>query len=125
VDAALAEAVESFRAVGDLRCLTRAYLALADRRGPSERLALLERALGVASTARDGGQQVDALTRLVAACWSSGARRRATVLLGRLVGLVGLDRARALCPVEMLPELELWAEEPTARSPGGAGAVGS
>ncbi|MBB2923033.1 LuxR C-terminal-related transcriptional regulator [Cellulomonas cellasea] len=111
-DVALDEAVASFRAVGDLRCLTRAYLALAARRGPSGAAPLLERALGVATTARDHGQQLDALTRLVDACWTSGARRRAVVLLARLVGLVGIERARELCPGGLLPELDGWAEDP-------------
>jgi hypothetical protein len=108
VEADLAEAVDAFRSVGDLRCLARSYLLLAGRRAPAEQVPLYERALEVADAAHDPLNQERALEGLVRAHWASGARHDAAVALGRLVTLVGYGPATSRCPDEMVPQLADW-----------------
>lgn len=107
-DPALDEAIEEFRTVGDLRCLTRGLLLQASRRPVAERVPLLRQAHDVAVRARDEAHQVLTTERLVQALWESGAHRLAVVELGALVHLVGEDAARSRCPRAMLRELEHW-----------------
>jgi hypothetical protein len=103
---ALPEAVSTFRAVGDLRCLARGYLLLAERRPPQERAALYEQALDAARSAHDQVHQENALEGLVRAHWESGARLRAASALGQLANLVGMVPAARRCPDEMVRQLD-------------------
>ena len=105
-DPDLEGAVETFRAVGDLRCLARSQLLMAADAGPTEQVGFLEAALDVARKAHDLEHQCVALEQLVGSHWASGDRRAAAVALGALVNLVGHDRATARCPVAMLDDLD-------------------
>jgi hypothetical protein len=105
VERDLSDAVEVFRAVGDLRCLTRGYLQLAQAR-PADRTALLRQALEVARGARDTGRQAAALERLVATHWAAGEPTPAGHALGELITLVGEEVATARCPADMITGLD-------------------
>jgi hypothetical protein len=107
-DDTLLEAVDTFRAIGDLRCLTRCYLLLAARRPSGEQIPLLEHALATATDARDDGRRATALERLIAAHWELGAHRDAASALGALVNLIGIDAATNRCPFEMRNQLDRW-----------------
>jgi tetratricopeptide (TPR) repeat protein len=107
-DGDLAGAVETFRAIGDLRCLARGHLLLAGGRPPEEQVALFEQALEVATAAADRLHQEQALEGLVRSHWQSGAHQQAATALGRLVGLVGYERATARCPEELVAQLDRW-----------------
>ncbi len=109
VDADLAEAIEVFRAVGDLRCLTRGYLRLAGRSPVREQPPLLEQALDVARRAHDLDHQARALELLIRAHWEAGARDRAAATLGALMVVVGDEPAIGRCPEAMVAELDRWA----------------
>ena len=82
-EADLNQVVEVFRAVGDLRCLARSYLCLADGRSPADRATLLEKALEVATRARDVDHQATALEQLVSAYWEPVRTRRRRPASGR------------------------------------------
>jgi hypothetical protein len=75
----LDEALRMFRTTGDLRCLARCYLRLAELRPARERVGLLEQALGIARTHHDVTHQAIAMERLIAALWESGAHRMAVM----------------------------------------------
>jgi predicted ATPase/DNA-binding CsgD family transcriptional regulator len=105
----LAAAVDTFRAVGDLRCLSRSYLLLAEQCPPGERAAIYEQAFDVASAARDQLHQERALDGLIRSYWSAGERHRAATALGRLVALVGREAALRRCPEAMLGHLDEWS----------------
>jgi tetratricopeptide (TPR) repeat protein len=107
-DDTLLEAVDTFRAIGDLRCLTRCYLLLAARRPHDEQISLLEHALATATDANDDGRKAIALERLISARWESGAHRDAAHTLGALVNLVGSDVATNRCPIQMRDQLDRW-----------------
>jgi hypothetical protein len=107
-DGTLTAAARVFRAVGDLRCLTRCHLMLAEALPPAAAVAELESALLVAGTARDAAHQEAALAGLVRGHWAAGAPRQAAVALGRLAALVGADRANAACPGDMRDQLAGW-----------------
>jgi predicted ATPase len=104
----LDEAVGTFRAVGDLRCLARSHLLLAGAKPPAEQAPVFEQALEVATAAGDTLHQERALAGLVRSHWDSGAHRRAATAFGALVGLVGSERACELSPVELLAQLDRW-----------------
>ena len=108
VDADLFEAVDTFRTVGDLRCLARGYLRLAARRTSPDEIALLGLALDVARRANDVANQATALEQLVRAHWESGAERDAATTFGELVGLVGPEAATARCPQGLVDQLDHW-----------------
>jgi hypothetical protein len=108
VDAELFDAVDTFRAVGDLRCLTRSYLHLAAHRPVAEQAPPLQQALDVARRAHDIANQATALERLVAAQWESGAHREAALALGALANLVGYEPAVRRCPQAMVGQLDQW-----------------
>jgi predicted ATPase len=107
-DALLLDAIDAFRAGGDLRCLTRSYLVLAGRPSRSDGIALLEAALAVATEANDQPNQVTVLARLIAACWDSGGERQAARALGALITLLGRDDAVGRCPPAMVDALPRW-----------------
>ncbi len=107
-DRDLAQAVDTFRAVGDLRCLTRSYLLLARHRSASEQVPLLRQALDVATSARDVANQSIALESLIRAQWESGAHHAAAVALGTLINLIGYGAATSRCPDDMRQELDHW-----------------
>jgi predicted ATPase/DNA-binding CsgD family transcriptional regulator len=108
VDAALFDAVRTFREVGDLRCLTRSYLQLAGRRPAAEQPALLEQALDVATRAHDVGHRSATLERLVHAYWESGQQHEAARTLGALSNLIGYGPATSGAPEAMAAELDRW-----------------
>lgn len=101
-DADVEEATQAFRALGDLRCLTRGHLLLAKRAPAPNRVAHLETALAVAEQARDDAHRADALQELVVAHWESGNVREAAVALGRLTVLVGDDEVALRLPDRIL-----------------------
>jgi hypothetical protein len=102
----LTEALETFRAVGDLRCLTRGYLLLA--RDHTDPAPLLRQALDIARKANDVANQTIALERLVDAHWVAVEHRRAGIALGELVALVGRDAAVGRCPADLADDLRPW-----------------
>ena len=104
----LEEALRAFRTFGDLRCLARCYLRLADLRPHRERVALLEQALGVARTHHDVTHQTIAMERLIDALWESGAHRMAVITLGGLSSLIGYEPALRRCPPGMVADLDQW-----------------
>jgi predicted ATPase/DNA-binding CsgD family transcriptional regulator len=112
--AELDELTETFRRLGDARCLTRCLLMAADRAMPGDgaagavdtgvesaaaALGPLEEALHVADVAGDRHHQSAALERLVAAYWAVGDRMRARTALGRLETIAGPDAAAAAAAV--------------------------
>jgi predicted ATPase/DNA-binding CsgD family transcriptional regulator len=103
-----AAALPTFRAVGDLRCVVRCCLRLADDRPPGEAVALLEQALATAAAAGDRPRRIEVLTRLVRAHWARGATRDAAVAVGALAGLVGTAAAERACPPDLAGELDRW-----------------
>jgi hypothetical protein len=107
-EADLDEALRAFRTTGDLRCLARCYLRLADLRPARDRVALLEQALGIARTHHDVTHQTIAMERLIGALWESGARRMAVMTLGGLSSLIGYELALRRCPPGMVPDLDQW-----------------
>ncbi len=121
IDEDLAHAVDTFRVVGDLRCLTRGYLRQALLRpSAADQVPHLERALEVARRAGDSGHQATALEHLVRAHWETGDRREAAIAFGSLVNLVGRAAALERCPDAMAGELDRWdtaVAEGRARGP--------
>ena len=107
-EADLREAVDVFRSVGDLRCLARSYLRLADERPAAVSLPLLEQALSTATRAHDREHQAVALERLAGTAWEAGAAHEAAAAYGGLAQLVGDDEAAARCPGELVAALDAW-----------------
>jgi hypothetical protein len=105
----LAEALETFRAVGDLRCLTRGYVLLAGWRSPTEALGLLEHALDFAVRAHDAARQATVLERLVQLHWERGEHRQAAVRMGSLTALVGPEEAARRSPLDLARHTEDWS----------------
>ncbi|WP_308799029.1 ATP-binding protein [Agromyces silvae] len=91
--AKLGELTETFRRLGDARCLTRCLLMAADRAAPADALPPLEEALHLADTTGDEHYQIAALERLVGAYWTAGDRMRVRTALGRLELLAGPETA--------------------------------
>ena len=108
-DADLHEALETFQAVGDLRCLTRGHLLLARSRPPSEAVGLLEQALDFAVRAHDEGGQATVLERLVGLHWDRGEQRQAAVRFGGLTALLGPEAAARRCPPDLVRQAEDWS----------------
>lgn len=104
----LQDALQTFHSVGDLRCLTRGYLILAEHAPASARVSLLERALHFAQQAHDVSNQAVSLERLILALWTAGDRRSAAVTFGGLVSLIGYDAAAARCPAPLRQRLDEW-----------------
>jgi predicted ATPase/DNA-binding CsgD family transcriptional regulator len=114
------EASEVFRAVGDLRCLTRCYLLMGERTSPRRRVPVVLQALDVANRAHDTENQSTALERLVHAQWEAGDQEQAAVALGALSSIVGSESAQSRAPLDLLPELDRWegaVAEGLARGP--------
>ena len=111
VEGDLREVVEVFASVGDLRCLVRSHLRLADEQPAAVAAELLEQALAVAGRARDPVYQRVALERLVATRWRAGAVGEAATAYGALAGLVGDDAARSASPEELVAALDEWPVE--------------
>jgi len=105
---ALLEVVDVFRAVGDLRCVTRSYLLLGARVPLEQRPAVLEHALEVATTAHDHANRATALQRLVEAHWEAGDVGQAATTWGVLAGVIGDDAALERCPGAMAAALPEW-----------------
>jgi predicted ATPase/DNA-binding CsgD family transcriptional regulator len=108
--AELGELTETFRRLGDARCLTRCLLMAADRAlmtadraTPAEALAPLEEALHISDMAGDEHHQVATLERLAGAYWAAGDRMRARTALGRLESIAGADAAAAVSVVLAAP----------------------
>jgi hypothetical protein len=101
-------AIDAFRAVGDLRCLTRCYLLQARQLAPEDQPVVLDRALEVATRANDAAHQATALEQLIAAHWAAGDPHTAAVHLGRLMPLVGEAEATSRCPDGLREHLDEW-----------------
>jgi predicted ATPase len=108
-EADLDDAIASFRAVGDLRCLTRGYLRLADGQPTAERVAYLDQALDFARRAHDIGNQTTTLERLIGTHWAAGDAQKAGSALGELIGLIGDVDATSRCPADMVADLHRWS----------------
>jgi hypothetical protein len=100
--------LRAFRTTGDLRCLARCYLRLAELRPTSERVALLEQALGIARIHHDVTHQTIAMERLIDELWESGAHRMAVMTFGGLSNLIGYEPALRRCPPELVADLDQW-----------------
>jgi predicted ATPase/DNA-binding CsgD family transcriptional regulator len=95
----LPRAVEIFEAVGDLRCLARCHLHLAQL--GHDLLGNLERAYDVATAARDAPRRAHVLERLVQVHVDAGRHREAALALGTLT-IIGEERALAAIPAGFL-----------------------
>lgn len=104
----LADGMATFRAVGDLRCLTRSLLLLAEHSPHPGRVPLLVEAHEVAARAYNTAHQATALSGLVGAHWSAGETREAAIRFGMLSALVGPEKAAALAPAGMVEDLADW-----------------
>jgi hypothetical protein len=98
----LDELVRTFRNLGDLRCVTRALLLVADRSVGDDLLSALSAALGVAIDAGDRGRQAIVFARLAAARWERNDRPGTLAALDGLVATAGAEAALAACPQELL-----------------------
>ena len=107
----LREAVDRLVAIGDLRCLVRCYLRLADLEPPAGRVELLQRAADIAASAHDLDHRVTALERLVGALAVVADPARAAVAFGEFAAVAGDIEARRRCPASLLPEIEARPEE--------------
>ncbi len=118
-DAGLGEALDVFRVVGDLRCLTRGHvLRAAWASTADEREGELAAALASARAAHDLAHQATVLEALVRARWEADRPGPAAEAYGSLVALVGADDAAARCPAaltERLPALQGRVAEGVAR----------
>lgn len=101
-------ALSTFRTVGDLRCVVRSYLRLADDRAPDTAVALLDRALETAVVMGDRPRRIEVLNRLVGLHWVHGATRDAAVWPGVLAGLEGDGAAERVCPPGLAAVLDSW-----------------
>ncbi|PXY27926.1 ATP-binding protein [Prauserella muralis] len=104
----LATAAAVFESLGDLRCLARASLSLAALHTGRQRLAELDRALGVAQRLHDTQLETQARATLVDALWEDGDHRRAAVEFGYLAERAGVPRAEELCPRPVVTGLAAW-----------------
>ncbi|MDR5699675.1 ATP-binding protein [Agromyces aerolatus] len=112
--AELGELTETFRRLGDARCLTRCLFIAADRAAPADALPRLEEALHLADMAGDEHHQIAALERLVGAYWAAGDRMRVRTALGRLELLAGPETASTAATAVGAP-VELATPESTPR----------
>jgi hypothetical protein len=103
------QAVEAFTAVGDLRCLARCHLHLADHavRHGSDPVPELELAYEVATRAHDDARRARSLELLVGEHWRTRRPDQAAVALGMLAGVVGQEQALMTCP-ELASDLTSW-----------------
>ncbi|MET1019164.1 MAG: hypothetical protein ABWX62_04190, partial [Microterricola sp.] len=111
------ELLDTFRHVGDLRCVTRTLVIMADAAAPSRQAELLAEALAVAETAGDQARQEALLERLAGARWAAGSRMDAVSALDRLAVLAGPEAAVAAAPAELRAEL-LVGSDRSRRSAG-------
>jgi hypothetical protein len=96
--------VETFRRLGDLRCVTRSLILQARRARPGLRVGILEEALSVAEGARDRGHQTAILIALAEARWADGDRLATLAALDRLAAIAGPDAASAACPPDLVED---------------------
>ncbi len=98
----LTDLIDTFRQLGDLRCVNRGLLLRAARtRVPEARVHALEEALGIATAANDTARQVTTLTRMVAAYRDAGDEAAALRSLQALAERAGVEVATAACPPEL------------------------
>ncbi len=97
----LDELVKTFRNLGDLRCLNRSLLIVADRADDGDLIPTLNEALNVAVDAADRGRQALVLTRLAAARWDHDDRPGTLAALDLLAAAAGMDAAFEACPREL------------------------
>jgi predicted ATPase/DNA-binding CsgD family transcriptional regulator len=98
----LTELIDTFRQLGDLRCVNRGLLLRAARaRVPEARVHALEEALAVATAAGDSARQVTTLKRMVSAYLEMGDETSALLTLRTLAERAGTDVAAAACPPEL------------------------
>ena len=98
----LEELVDTFRRLGDLRCLNRALLLSADAAPDIRaRISRLAGALEIAVTSGDHGREADTLRSLAHAHHDAGDSAAALGVLDRLASLTSPDAASAACPEEL------------------------
>ena len=108
-EADLAEALETFRAVGDLRCLTRGHLLLPGGGRRPRRSACSSKRSTSPRRAHDEGHQTTVLERLVALHWDRGEHHQAAVRLGSLTALVGPEEAAQHSPPDLARRAGDWS----------------
>jgi DNA-binding CsgD family transcriptional regulator len=94
--------MDVFQTVGDLRCLTRAYVQLADL--GLARSGSLGRALSTSLAAKDRKRQAAVGLRLVDDLWQSGRQRDAALVVGALRNAIGSGAVEEI-PTELRSEL--------------------
>jgi predicted ATPase len=98
----LGDLVETFRQLGDLRCVNRALVLYADGQDSDlEQRRLLGEALTIAEAAGDNGRQSATLGALVRAHHRAGDTVAVLGTLEQIQRLAGPDAADAACPDEM------------------------
>lgn len=103
----LAAARDVFAELGDLRCLARAHLALAQHSTPEDSLPLLRTAVELSAHASAPGVHETAVTALVRVAWEAGRTREATLALGQLITLIGRQQALAACPEGLRDQIDI------------------
>ncbi|MGZ4591173.1 MAG: LuxR C-terminal-related transcriptional regulator [Actinomycetes bacterium] len=102
----LAAARDEFANVGDLRCLARTHLALAQLATPERAVPLLRTAVGLAAYASATSIKETALTALVHCAWEAGQTREAALALGELMSNLGREDALATCPSGLRSQID-------------------
>lgn len=100
----LGELLDTFRHVGDLRCIHRVLMLSAGRiTDPRARAGALREAATISATAGDRARQVVAVRALVTAQHDAGDHPATLAALDTLVDLAGHAAAMAACPPGLLP----------------------
>jgi hypothetical protein len=103
----LAVARDVFAELGDLRCLARTHLALAEHSTPKDALSLLRTAIQLSTHASAPGVHETAVTALVRVAWEDGLTREAALALGELITLIGRQQALAACPESLRDQFDI------------------
>ncbi len=103
----LAAARDVFAELGDLRCLARAHLALAQHSAPEDSLSLLRTAVELSAHAVAPGVHESAVIELVRLAWEDGRTREAALALGELMTLIPREQALAACPESLRDQIDI------------------
>ncbi|NYE19718.1 LuxR C-terminal-related transcriptional regulator [Microbacterium immunditiarum] len=121
-DIDLVDLVDTFRHLGDLRCVSRGLLLRARREPAADsRIALLRGAVDIATAANDHARHAAALARLAGAHHDAGDPASALATLDTLSAVAGRAAALAACPAELV---ERFTGDPDP-APDGTARVGN
>ncbi len=101
-------ALDTFRRVGDLRCLSRGYLHLAGALPSDEQIPMLRRALSASAAANDRPRQVQALSRTMQAHLAGGDHRSAALVLGALSTVLEDSEVADHVPDVLAADINRW-----------------